>query len=445
MFADELRPKQVEFCEAFRLNQQITFKGGVGFGKTRALATVILWGAVCFDNIQISCFAPSESQLDSGLWKEVGILFNKMPPEFADQFELNTTRLSRRGTAACRVEKRVANKDNPEANRGVHMPRNWVIVDECSGVDDRVLDVLLNVLSDGPLAKVSLVSNPTRSSGYFFETFTHPDKTADWVKVTGAATDNPALTPEGLAVMIRQKGGVTSKKYRIDILGEFPLSNDDGVIPSDLVIEAAHAEGIEPHGPVIWGVDVAGDGTDRSVLVRRQGSVVFKPTAWQGYDTQQVASAVRATFDKTPKHLRPQAICVDAIGIGKGTYDALINMGLPARKIIVARSPTKEPERFCKLRDQLWFACREWFEEGGKSIPNDNDLITELCLPTYEYQNGRVKVEDKKSIRKRGRKSPDVADAFCLTFAVSEAALATTSVRGWPTTPRQFRARTYLA
>lgn len=434
MFAEELRPKQVEFVEAFRNNQQIAFKGGVGFGKTRALANVIMWGAVCFDQIQISIFGPTEKQLDDGLWKEIGILYSLMPDEFKDQFELNTTRMVRKGSAACLVNKKVANKDNPEANRGIHMKNNWVIVDEASSKDlDVVIGVLTNVLSDGDGAKVCLVSNPTRSSGYFFDTFNHPEKSQDWVKVTGSAWDDPTRTKNTLDRMTRDKGGVLSKAYRTDMLGEFPLSDDDGVMPSDLVLEAAHATDIEPSptAPAIWGVDVAGPGTDRSVLVKRRGNTVDKPVTWRGYDTVQLANAIRDEFNSTPKHLQPKAICVDAIGIGQGVFDNLKAMGLPAHRISVSNKPTKDPERFSRLRDQLWFAAREWFEEGSKSIPNDNDLITELCLPSFEYQNGKVKVEDKKSIRKRGRKSPDIADAFCLTFAVNESTLSNNSKWSW--------------
>ena len=69
------------------------------------------------------------------------------------------------------------------------------------------------------------------------------------------------------------------------------------------------------------------------------------------------------------------------------------------------------------LRDELWFKAREWFETGNVCIPNHAELIRELCLPKYEFQGLKHKVESKKDIRKSGRRSPDLADALCLTFA----------------------------
>jgi hypothetical protein len=45
-------------------------------------------------------------------------------------------------------------------------------------------------------------------------------------------------------------------------------------------------------------------------------------------------------------------------------------------------------------------------------------LIVELAGPTYKLEStGKIKVESKDDMKKRGRKSPNRADALCLTFA----------------------------
>jgi len=45
--------------------------------------------------------------------------------------------------------------------------------------------------------------------------------------------------------------------------------------------------------------------------------------------------------------------------------------------------------------------------------------MRELSTPLYnpDHGRGRIKVESKIELKKRGSKSPDLADAFCLTFA----------------------------
>jgi len=50
-------------------------------------------------------------------------------------------------------------------------------------------------------------------------------------------------------------------------------------------------------------------------------------------------------------------------------------------------------------------------------LPPDELLIEELHTPTYEVENGKVRVMKKSIIRDLLKRSPDRADALCLTFA----------------------------
>jgi hypothetical protein len=51
-------------------------------------------------------------------------------------------------------------------------------------------------------------------------------------------------------------------------------------------------------------------------------------------------------------------------------------------------------------------------------IPNQEELIYELAMPRYQYTSAsKIKVESKDEMRRNGIQSPDLADAFCLTFA----------------------------
>ena len=72
------------------------------------------------------------------------------------------------------------------------------------------------------------------------------------------------------------------------------------------------------------------------------------------------------------------------------------------------------------LRTELWEKCRLWFEGKDVVIPNDEQLINELCSVSYGYSStGKTKVESKDDIRRRlgSNASPDAADALILTFA----------------------------
>lgn len=72
-----LRPKQIEFAQKFQKNRLITFKGGVGFGKTRSMAVIIIWALFVHDDIKITVFGPSQDQIKNGLWSEIKSLYER--------------------------------------------------------------------------------------------------------------------------------------------------------------------------------------------------------------------------------------------------------------------------------------------------------------------------------------------------------------------------------
>jgi phage terminase large subunit len=62
--------------------------------------------------------------------------------------------------------------------------------------------------------------------------------------------------------------------------------------------------------------------------------------------------------------------------------------------------------------------AREWFEARDCKIPQDDTLLPSLTGVRYKYlSTGKLKVESKDEMKRRGQRSPDVADAFVLTFA----------------------------
>ena len=127
---------------------------------------------------------------------------------------------------------------------------------------------------------------------------------------------------------------------------------------------------------------------------------------------------------------RPVEILVDSIGLGAGVVDRLRELKLPARGINVSESPAMGMT-YINLRAELWHKAKAWLEKRDCKIPMDEDLIAELATVRYTFtSNGKIKVESKDDIRRRGLKSPDKADAFCLTFA-SDAATVSWGRQEW--------------
>lgn len=419
VFGITLTPKQIEFALAFRDHQQITFRGGVGFGKTLAMSVIVWWALLTHNDVQVTIFGPTEGQLKGGIWKELTSLYGKMDAVLANEFDMTATRISRLYKPAdCFAEFRLANKDNIANTRGIHKTNNFVLVDEATGIDEEIFTgSLVNILTDEN-PKLCLVSNPDKIDSYFYRTFYDETINTEWVKIHGAMIDGRNMTPEGVERMGRQYGAKTSARYRALVLGEFPLSDEEGLIPKEDVDRAIDNDDAIPAqgSPIIWGLDPAGKGGDRSVLVIRQDNKVLGIREWKQLDPAQLATAVLDYHKTLPKSEKPNQICVDVIGLGSGVAGILKQWDLPVLEVAVSNKPTRKQDFYTKLRDQLWWECREWFTDRIVSIPNNPDLIRELCTPTYE-EFPKIKVEDKKSIKKRLHRSPDIADALCLTFA----------------------------
>lgn len=302
-FGLELSAKQTEFVTKYQNSQQITFRGGIGFGKTCSMAVLIIWALITHNDVQVTVFGPSEDQIKDGVWKEVGNLYARMPPFLRDQLDYTATRLYRKDSpTGAFAGTRLANKDNTATARGIHQVNNFVFVDEASGVPDEVFYELLNILPDTN-PKLCIISNPSRTSGYFFDTWEDEHISRSWVKVHGQMADRFGMSSERAAELASAYGGVGSNEYRIKVLGEFPLEDADGVISRESVVEAVGRDVTPTPGfPVIWGFDPSGQGKDRSVLVKRTS--ISAATAHAGWWRSSPMPVAPMPLSMPPKRTR---------------------------------------------------------------------------------------------------------------------------------------------
>ena len=328
------------------------------------------------------------------------------------QLEITSDKISVKGVdSSCHA--RVSRKENPEALQGFHHERLLFVIDECSGVDDVIFEVAQGALSTSG-SKILMVGNPTRNSGYFYDAF---HKNAHrWHKMTVSCADAEYVSEDFIEDMAHQYGE-DSAIFAVRVLGEFAETSEDSLIPRHLV-ESAVGRDVEAMTVApIWGLDPARFGGDRTALAKRQGNVLTEPIkAWQGKDLMETVGLILAEWETTPFMDRPSEICVDSIGVGAGVVDRLRELGMPARGVNVAESPALG-NRYQRLRDELWFKCREWFEARDCQMPDHEELLQELCGLRFKIlSSGKFKAEGKDEMKKRGLRSPDLADAFVLTF-----------------------------
>jgi hypothetical protein len=308
------------------------------------------------------------------------------------------------------VSARTSSAERPEALAGVHSENVLLICDEASAIPEPVFESAAGSMS-GHSATTVLIGNPTRNTGLFFRT--HHQLSSDWKTMHVSCLDNPLVSGD-FVNQIKATYGETSNAFRVRVLGEFSLREDDVLIAAELVDSAMDRDvAIDRHEPIIYGVDVARFGDDRTVVLKRQGNVVTEVRSWTGADLMETTGRIvhEAEIDQ------PTEIMVDSIGLGSGVADRLRELGYNVRDVNVAESAAMNPQA-ARLRDELWLTVRDWLNQRTCKIPKMDELRQELCAPTYTFTStGKIKVEGKSELKRRGMRSPDIADALCLTFA----------------------------
>lgn len=194
----------------------------------------------------------------------------------------------------------------------------------------------------------------------------------------------------------------------------FQASQVAGLIDSRHVLAARKDTAQVGRGAKILGVDVARQGPDRSAAAFRHGRVVPWVKTNDNPDLMAVAGWVAHLFDE----LQPDALFVDETGgYGAAVVDRLRELNYPVTGVQFGGTPI-EPTRYKNKRAEIWGEMNDWFRSGGVSIPDEDDLQTDLCGPKEKRDSTyRLQLESKEDMLKRGVPSPDKGDAMALTFS----------------------------
>ena len=217
---------------------------------------------------------------------------------------------------------------------------------------------------------------------------------------------------------------------------EYPLTPDeafmasdfDSFITADLVMVARKTTDIEPTGPLLIGVDPAGMGDDATAIAWRRGHRITKIERRRHLTTMEIAGWIASLIRKE----KPAKVCLDTGGLGVGIYDRLVEEG--HGNVVTAVNFGSKPIEPPPLDDtgkpsggplnrraEMWQNMKNALQEGRFSIPDEDALHADLTSCGYKYDSsGRLVLESKIDMKKRGMPSPDSADAMALTFSEPE-------------------------
>ena len=274
------------------------------------------------------------------------------------------------------------------------------------------------------------------------DAFDHTTPTGDVETITPLSrtfipaklSDNRYLESDGEYRRMLQN---TPEPLRSQLLyGKF--SGQKAVNPWQIIptawVQAAMARGRETPDPpglqTTLGLDVAHGGADKTVSASRHGNWIAPLRKVPGSETPEGKDAAAVAIEE----YQPGAyINVDAIGYGASAYEVLSSpppqgYGVQAYAVNVGSSDSGQPKRYTdksgkffmrNRRAEMYWRLREALDpENGHDfcLPDDRELLSDLCAPTYKLTPSGIQVEAKEDIKARLQRSPDCGDAVALTM-----------------------------
>jgi hypothetical protein len=413
---------QAEIAESVRDNRYTAVPSCFGSGKDWIASRLGAWW-VATGGILVAT-SNSFTQLKDIYWRELKQAHRKggLPgqPSWGNDLRWDVSE------DAWAIGRKPDDNDS-EGLQGIHGARVLVVIDEANGVSPTLWEAVRGLVVNAD-SRVLAIGNPLEPVGPFYEACRSPN----WHVIRISVFDTPNFTGEAVPAKAslelvgpqwlddaRADGLEDTPWWQAKVLGEFPDTASNSVI-SLAWVEQARERAHEPDEKEYAGLDIARFGSDDTSLVECSGNGPERLTIVHGHDTMEVAG-LGARFLKD----RRGTLAIDDGGVGGGVVDRLREQRLPGTILAVnaGESPDNDPEeRLVNMRAQLWWHARLAFQAGEVSLARLEEkdyrrLLAELTAPTYKFtSNGKVQIESKDDLKKRGVPSPDVADAFNLAL-----------------------------
>lgn len=247
--------------------------------------------------------------------------------------------------------------------------------------------------------------------------------------------DNPYLGDDYLATLANMPEPLRTQLIR----GDFNVAERDQanqVIPTAWV-RAAQARWKPENSlkPMISvGADIAQGGADKTSLAPRHlgdhiGEIVSKP----GSETPDGPTAAALIVGIIRNGAQ---VNVDmGGGFGQSTHDHLRDNGFSVLGFVPSATPTRAPPimakkhkdqvgsaaqlKYANMRAQAYWEMRLRLDPSAQSqvsLPPDEEMVADLCSPTWMLTTRGIQIEAKDALKKRLSRSPDKGDAVVMAF-----------------------------
>jgi phage terminase large subunit len=426
---------QVEALRLFPHNQRLALKACKGPGKT-AFKAWIIWNFLATrPHPKIAATSITEDNLSDGLWTELA-KWQRLSPFLREHFTWTKTRVFCNDApetwfAAARTWPKSADPTRQaDTLAGLHADYILFVIDEAGSIPQAIVATAEAALATGIETRLVIGGNPTDLAGPLYAACVTHRHLWSVVEITGDP-DNPERSSRIDLQWARDQIGMYGRDnpwVMVNVLGQFPPSSLNALLgPED--VKAAMARTLERDvygwAQVRLGIDVARYGDDRTVIFPRQGRQAFAPSVMRHARGSSVSTDIAtAVLAKRAEFGGTGLMILDATGgWAAGASDVLKTSGTlhTDRPVDVQFHGASGNDKYRNRRAEMWFGMAEWVKSGG-ALPNLPELVGELTTPTYTFVNGKFLIEPKDQVKERLGRSPDLADALALTFALPEGA-----------------------
>lgn len=456
--------RQKEICKSVVDYPVTLVPTGNGVGKSFLAAGLLHWFLFTRPGSLVVATAPTQVQLEEVLWKEVERAYNGARIPLGGRLLRSPLKVD----LGAGWQALAYSTNKVERFSGHHATDLFAILDEASGISDEIYEAISSLNPSREL----LLGNPLRPSGTFYDRCHSNSPLSNVIRISSLESPHIDLprSPWGLAdrtwiEKARSDYGENSLWWTCHVLGEFPDSGVDSVIPGSW-LEIARTQSHVPAGHRRIAIDLAeGRGGDRSVVLVRDDNGVLE--LWSSTTASFEVTAFRAALMAQKYEVSDDRVSYDVSGIGSDYAHRLRQFGIanpvpyrggadggpkygnlrsaaawklrqrldPQRRDIHEGEPAHAgvdpvnhfPPRLdirgqirggpvVKPRVSVSLATRQGF-----SIPPsflNGPLREELIGLRYELDpRGRIKLEVKEDYALRLKRSPDLADALCQSFA----------------------------
>jgi len=472
--------RQIEIIEAVRDHMRVAVRSGHKVSKSHTSAGIALWYYCSFPDARVVMSSTTDRQVNQILWRELKMMRARggrctkckakdpdgrritRPCPHSAIIDGEMGELARTGLKSTDFREVVGfTARQAEAVAGISGKHLLYILDEASGIPDEIFEAVEGNRAGG--ARVVMFSNPTRTSGEFFDAFYSKKDLYKTITVSSEETPNvvqgetviPGLATRQWIEEKKEEWGEDSPLYTIRVKGEHALQEDGKIFSVHAIAEAERrwkeddcpeCDGtgqvagetcpacggsgkVEPAGRLFLGLDPAGPtgSGDESVFVLRRGLRMLDMHAQLGLNDDAHLAQIMGMLNKHRLPRETPVVVIDREGsIGSSLYGH-VRQFLESRQakpfdLVAVRSSdraVRQPVVYDRIRDELCANLEGWIRDGG-AILEDAKLSAELHFLTWEQSaaNGRLKLVPKVKIRKELGRSPDRYDA--LSMAVWE-------------------------